>query len=510
MSGGLTTGGVDSGIALQAGKGQGEANNPLQQIGQFANIQNALNQNKLFPGQAALQQQQVQSGQVGLAQKINQAGYQALTPLLSGTINHDNLTTALGSVESNLGLPTQGILADIMKTAPSGDGPEFDAKVRGLIAARSQTAPESAVGMVTPGVGPQIDNGPVIALTTKGAPGSQTPGQLANAGAITKGFAPQIYNDGREGLPLINGQSNGTILTNHPAPGRVDTGLKAGVGVEGNDGADVGLSRAQLATPTPLGVDAQGRPYSGTLNQYISKSGDTMPLGTGRLPPELLNPNRAQGIQTGLGPAQQAAATQTGAGSAKAFQDIQEQGVQAKSQGAVLGNMLGDLAGFAPGATHLNDYAKTLQRYAPSIAKAFGVTPEQVAANESFDKLANQIANQQGASSDAHLAVAQNANPGSHLSPAGADMIIRQLQGNADYLQARQKLAQQYSDQGDRTGFEAGPAAQIDPRAFQFDRMTPDQQKTYVKSLSTTDQDIVHKAYLNARRQGLLASAASQ
>lgn len=190
--------------------------------------------------------------------------------------------------------------------------------------------------------------------------------------------------------------------------------------------------------------------------------------------------------------------------SAHAFQDYADQSVQARSQSAVLGNMLGDISSFTPGPEKLNEFQKTLQRYSPTIANAFGVDPKSVAANESFDKLANQIAGAQGERSDARLAVAQNANPGSHLSQGGADLIIRQLQGNADYLQARGKLAADYPDQTDRAGFEKNVGANLDPRAFQFNRMTPEQKTDYVSHLSKADKTSVQSSYNYAFKNHLI------
>ena len=71
MSGSI--GGVDSSIPLRAGQGVPPPANPLQMIGQFANIQNALNANRLFPGQLQQQQQATLRGAISLAQHQYQA-----------------------------------------------------------------------------------------------------------------------------------------------------------------------------------------------------------------------------------------------------------------------------------------------------------------------------------------------------------------------------------------------------------------------------------------------------
>ena len=293
--------------------------------------------------------------------------------------------------------------------------------------------------------------------------------------------------------------------------------------------------RSQLSERTVVGTDPQGNPIYGPLSTVTppglaGPAGSPSPLGTGRLPPSLLNPNKPQatpsptassapgappavgtvgsaengGLVTEMGPVQTASRTAQATSSQAAFQNIAEQGQQAQQQAAVLGNMLGDTKLFTPGQTDLNNVKGSIEKYAPSLAPTLGITPESVAANESFDKLANQIAGAQGAGSDARLLVAQGANPSSHLSKAGADMIVRQLQGNADYLQARAKLATT-ADQTNRPAFESGIAANLDPRAFQFARMTPAQKVTYDKNLSDQDRAKVRAAYGFGVQNNLIA-----
>src|SRR6185437_2814108 len=482
MSGSI--GGVDANIPLQAGRGVQQPN-PLAQIGQFAQTQNALNENRLFPGRQQLQQQAFQGGQVDLQGKINQAVYGSLTPLLAlpaGSITHDEVTTALASAERNLGLPTNGVLQHILAIGPSGDGAPWDAKVRTVIAAGAQPY-ASAAAQVTPQAGPVIDVGPTLQPSVVSPVGSPTPGVVSPAGgSYAKGLTP-----------------------------------------------------SEATAPTQVGMTPTGAPVYGTRGQFIERAtgGQPSPLGTGRLPPALLNPNApgasqpipepplppsgptgaptaSPGVVTGIGPAQESALATRGATSAKAFQDIASEGVQARSQNATLGNMLADAAEFATGPEKINEGNKLLQRYTPSIAASFGITPQQVAANESFDKLANQIAGAQGERSDARLAVAQQANPGSHLSPAGVDLIIRQLQGNADYLQARAQLAAKFPDQSDRAAFESKIGSQLDPRAFQFARMTPQQKVTYYNGLSDADKAAVKAAYNNGVKLGILGNANGQ
>lgn len=465
MSGSLV-GGVDSSIPLQAGRGTVAPENPLQVAGQVANLGNSINTLRLFPGQQQLQQQAVQGGAVSLAQHINQAAAGAMTPLLAlpaGSITHDALTTAAASAEHNLGIPTQGVLAHLA-TFPSGDGPEFDGRVRAWVASQAQP-PNAAAATVTQAPGTPLPTGNNTLQPTVVSPqGSPTPGVMSPAGK-----------------PI-----------------------------------SVGLTPAESAQPVQIGVVPQGQPNAGA--PIMGPLGSSPFANGGRntaVPPALRNPNAASavpaGVVTGLGPAATAAANTTGTQSAGAFQHIADQGVQAKSQGAVLDSMLGDIGQNpgqflpGPGAEGIKDFKKALQRIAPQFAASFGISPDSIAANESFDKFAAQLADAQGAGSDARLAVTQHANPSSTLTPESADLIIRQLRGNADYLAARAQLAAAYPDKTDRAGFEANEGKNLDPRVFQIARMRPAQKATFYNSMQ--DKPAFQRSYQWAQQNGLIPNA---
>jgi hypothetical protein len=165
-------------------------------------------------------------------------------------------------------------------------------------------------------------------------------------------------------------------------------------------------------------------------------------------------------------------------------------GTQAQAQQAVLGNMLADTAQFSTGP--LASIVGKFRNLAIALNLP-GVNVEAQSAKESFGKLAAGLANAQGAGSDSRMNVTIQANPHEELSPAGVDLVVRQLQGNADYLQARQKLAQDWPAKSDYNGF-AQSVRQLDPRVFQYERMLPDQKATWFKALDRRDQT----AFMNA------------
>lgn len=334
---------------------------------------------------------------------------------------------------------------------------------------------------------------------------------------------PQVFNNGAQQQ----------VATVNADPGMPSAGVRPVTGGLFNNQ----LSPGEATAPTQIGVTPQGAPVMGTRQQFIGAAGGAAagaasPFGTGRLPPALRNPNatsaasapptasngapapsatpfsvpapnpQGPGVVTGLGPAQNAALTQQGGQSAQGFQDIATQGVQARNQSAILGNMLGDTTQFTsgPGTEGWQKFQSVLNR----VGVSAGISQDKLAAVDSFQKFSAQLADAQGAGSDARLAVNAAANPHAQMTPAGIDLVLRQLQGNADYLQARAKVAATYPNQSDRAGFEAAVANKLDPRAFQFARMTPAQRQSYAKSLSPADLAAVKGSYNAAYTAGLI------
>jgi len=212
----------------------------------------------------------------------------------------------------------------------------------------------------------------------------------------------------------------------------------------------------------------------------------------------------ATSVGTGPSPADIEQQKADAANNAATFQDISNRAVASRDRSSILGNMLGDTTQFSTGA--LSKITGNLRNVAISLGMP-GINVEGQSAKESFNKLAAQLAQAQGAGapSDARQAMAVSANPHEELSPAGADLMIRQLQGNEDYLQARAKLAGS-GDQRDIKKFENETGVKLDPRAFQFARMKEgSQRKTWFNSLSKTDQAKVTQSYNFAHDQGLVS-----
>jgi len=208
-------------------------------------------------------------------------------------------------------------------------------------------------------------------------------------------------------------------------------------------------------------------------------------------------------ITTGLDPATATELPARAGQSVTAFSNVAGEGQRAQEQNAVLSNMRNDLENFkaGPGAHTVNDLQKVIQGWVPGLNDAYKT---KIAAQESFDKLANQLVTTAEPGSDARQAVLQGANPNSAQSPEGVDFILRQLQGVNDYKQARANLAPAPGrpERNDYPGWQAQTGATLDPRVFQFARLSPDQQRTYFQSIPKNEKDAFKLNYLHARQNG--------
>jgi hypothetical protein len=184
------------------------------------------------------------------------------------------------------------------------------------------------------------------------------------------------------------------------------------------------------------------------------------------------------------------------------FQTEVDAGTAAQGQQAILANMLVDTKQFMPGP-----YANSIAAVRARLAPAFGVDEKALAAHDSFEKMAAQLALQQagsiGAGSDSRFGVTQAANPHGGISPQSIDLILRQLQGNADYIQARQSLAQQWPSKANYNGF-VDSVRPLDPRVFQYERMTDGQKHDYFKAMDPKAQSGFMQAHKWAEQNKLI------
>lgn len=480
---GSTIGGIDSSIPLQAGKGVASAQNPLTTIGQFAATQNALNANKLFPGQLQLQNQAVQSGGISLAQKVNQAGYAALTPLLAEpNITHDRLTTALASIENNLGLPTSGILSDITSTAPSGDGPDFSNRIRALIASRAQSDSANAVNMVTPQAGPILDNGQSLIPTVKAAPGSSTPGQISPYGAAVPTFPSQgqligqvQWQDGQgvthygtaADYATAQGQG-GRIGPSSPVAGANPGAPTGGGGVVGVGGPVSPQNPPRLSATAPHPSGSFAGPEPGTPEFKIASASNANAANT-----------RAATFQSDMFPLTQAqtalAAAPTGKGSEAAH------------------NV----------SSYLNTFAPAFIQKALSFVSPV-MTPDEVTAYDEAKKYLTQgtLGTPGATRSNEGLGTAGAASPSTTISKEAAQIVLRGMIG---LRRMEQESTLEFNNSGlppaAYNKFQTDFATRADPRVYMFDQLDPGSRTKMIQGMSATQRskfwDQVHVATQN-------------
>lgn len=484
---------LDPTISLRVGQGVTPPANPLATIGQFAGVANSLDQNRLI-NQAVLNQQQQN---VGMRQDQGLKSLTATNQILAGLLNNPDLKagkpitdTIIGSVlqAGQMGLLPPNAIKAALANVP-GDAAGQQAWLKGHY--DQSEALLGRAGANTFGTGGNMVNGQQI------QPGVVLPPRLGG-GFVPSGAPTQVYPS--------RGELNQRIIVGYDAKSNPIYGPAAivtppNLGGPAVGGGAVGDGRYPTVPPAlrnPNGQTAGGGPLP--LPPPVPPGAP--PAAPGGAP---ANPY----LVTAPGPAKTAALTETGGASAKAFQDIAAQGVTAKSQLSTLGTMLADANQFipGPGAENLKNVKASIARVAQSVGinpETLGISSDKIGAQESFNKLVAQLADAQGAGSDARLAVNQHANPNVSLSLKGVQTILRQLQGNADYLNARARLAAAYPDKSDRAGFEDQIARHLDPRAFQLQRMTPDQRGTYFTNLPPQDRAAVKNAYIWAQEHNLL------
>ena len=238
-------------------------------------------------------------------------------------------------------------------------------------------------------------------------------------------------------------------------------------------------TRGATATPTPAAVPAPSATPTGAPAAPPAPAFGTAPSAADI---ELQKKQALQGAQ--------------------GFQDISDQAVQSRNRSAILGNMLADTTSFTTGP--LASRIEALRAIGNRLGMS--VDTEGLTAQQSFNKLAAQLANAAGAGSDARLSVNVAANPHQELSPGAVDLMLRQLQGNEDYVQTRARLAAIYPNKKDVSAFENEKGLRMDPRAFQYARMTPgEQRQTYKAQLEKSgDLGTVQRSYNWLHNQGLV------
>lgn len=486
-----------------------------------------VNQNPLAAVQSAVNTargiQAYQGGQISLRQAQQADVNRWLVPLLQNpNATANDLARYLGVAHAN-GANTSSAIDDY-----HASGMTPSEWVQSRVTSASGLTPAERIQYATPSPGQPINLGPTVVPTTISPRIGPTPSQTTIAGgtpgmALPTGLSP-AQSMQQVDVPIT--EANQAQFPGYTVGQTAKVFLPQAAQAAGpRSAAGLGLTAPGVIAPSDGTMTAPPPPSGGGGTTQSLPSGgiqglppslrNTPPAGTQQAPAATTAPSApasttppVESLAGSLSPAQQAEQQKTGEQASQRFQAISDQGRQAIGQDALLATMQAEGSQYTTGvgADTLKAIKGTLMR--AGLDKVFGVDPASLAAQESVDKIANQLADAQGAGSDARLYVQQGANPSSHNSPAGFDLILRQLRGNTDYLRARQQLAQRYPDQTDVKGFEANVGARLNPRVFQYERLTPDQKADYFTHL--TDREAFKRDYRWAEQSRLITPNAAQ
>jgi hypothetical protein len=155
------------------------------------------------------------------------------------------------------------------------------------------------------------------------------------------------------------------------------------------------------------------------------------------------------------------------------------------------------------------------EKKANQVLQRFGIsgigtmTPDQLRAAEGFDKISNQISLAQGqmfGGTDASRSMTVGANPSTSMSQYGREGVIDMLQGNQDaidtarnaWLDARAKGAPANS----HDVFTNQLSKILDPRVFQFARMSRPNQQKFLSQIDPADLSGFEQKYQAAIDRG--------
>lgn len=137
----------------------------------------------------------------------------------------------------------------------------------------------------------------------------------------------------------------------------------------------------------------------------------------------------------------------------------------------------------------------------------FGVTmtPDQLKAGESFDKIVNGISLRQGqmfGNTDAGRSMTLGATPNTSMSKFGREGMIDMAQGNQDAVDAARRAWLQARANGatvkDHDLFMDRIGQEMDPRVFQFNRLSRDNQQKFLSQMDRSEIGEFEEKYKSA------------
>ena len=256
------------------------------------------------------------------------------------------------------------------------------------------------------------------------------------------------------------------------------------------------LGPTAIATPEPAPPGPGGAPRQQTAGQFVTQSmgGGAPPAAPGANPlPAPGAPLPSPGVVTGMGPGASAAVQAEGQASGAGSVQLHALASEVPTRKANLDNMLADAAEFTAGPA-----SEELKQTIAGINELFGTKfdVDRVAAQDRFDKLANQIAQQQASAigaTDQQLATAMGANPNSRMSNLGIEGTVALLKGNEDAIAIKNEKWQDALEEGKAAPDEfykwsAKFNRNYDPRVFQSVYLDQTAKQKMIATLSKTER----------------------
>jgi hypothetical protein len=387
--------------------------------------------------------------------------------------------------------------------AVSPDGSVDVNKLGALIAKDPRAAYGASQGLVTANSlkGGQIANqqaGTNLGITRQG--------QISN-GLAGLGSKPDLSPD--DAIGFLNNQVKAGVIP--PERGQQIAGEIAALGNDRRKLREYVFNHYATVTgpaavaPTQVGVNNEGAPVIGTAGGLVraTTASTANPAGVG-------GKAAPTGITVGLAPGD----AEARAGTQKASS---EQGIKLQTQAEGIPTRKGMLANLEDAIDHFKpgkgaEWENVAKNFANRniLPTAFQFDPKSIASQEEFNKQATQLAQQQfqalgGTGTDSQLSSAFKSNPNSELSKMGNKNIIQLLKGNEDALAAKNAEWQKWKETngpGSYDKFQQKFNETYNPRVYQAQYMTPDQIQDMRKNMSEKDQAQFLKDYQALKRQG--------
>lgn len=439
--------------------------NVLNTLGAAAQIQNVMNQNKLF-------QQQYNTN---LA--LSNIYKEAIKP--DGTIDQTKLTGLLQrDPNATYGLP------QAYQQSQEAQTRNLNINAQQLQLARQHLTAIS--GYLAPLI--SKDANPtsadvVSALAHAGTTGMASPEELSQVYSTLPRMPNGQIDESRvkewalqQQLNVMSASERLNALS--PQPGAYDTGPSINLIRTPQIGAPTiaGTIQKGLQPGTPVFPAGGGQPvYSGGGGGGTGGNGGG-PAFAGNPPGYESAANTSSTYQAGQGNALSARADRT------------------QDNKAILGNLESELGNFTsgPGTESIAHLTKLVNANIPGVS----INVKGLAAREQFNKLAGMLAQSQfqalgGTGTDAKLDATTLTSPNSDLSKMGNKGIIAMLKGNEDAIKAKNMAWQSYAQQhgpGSYASFANEFNRNYDPRAFQLQYLDPKEAQTMLSGMNANEK----------------------